>query len=164
MKIAKIVFVVFALLASGCSTPLPPHGGDVSLIVDKTGYSLSDTIIVTLQNNGDGPVFVGGCSPIYISSRTDTGWSAAPLVVCVWEGIAQKIESGRSLQQKISAAHYPGTHKFFALVYAGCAEDKPIGNDCRLLGGLASEEFSVGDRGNAAANLEIISARQVFHR
>ncbi len=164
MKISKMVFVVFALLVSGCNALLPPgeNSGEVTLFVNKTSYSGSDTILVTLQNNGEEPVFLGGCSPIFIASLTDTGWNAAPLLICVWEGLAQKVEAGKSMQQIIPAAHYPGTHKFFAPVYAECPDNEPVSTKCRFLGIVSSQEFIVGGQQNAGGNLEIATERRQY--
>ncbi len=162
MKLAKIIFATLALLSSGCSTVLPPqeNSGEVVLSVDKTSYSPNDTILVTLQNNGEEAVFLAGCSPIFISSQTDTGWSAAPLVVCFWEGYAQKLEAGRSFQERVPAAHFVGVHKFVAAVYAGCLENEPISTGkCRFLGVFSSPEFEVGGRDSGAGNLEITTER-----
>lgn len=161
MKTSNVLLALFALLVFGCKYILAPEekSSDLTLTVDKENYSANDTILVSLRNNSDEPVFLGGCSPIFIASQTDTGWSAAPLVVCVWEGFAQKVEVGKSFQQRIPARYFPGVHKFEASVYVGCADNEPVSNArCRWLGAVSSKEFHVG----GAGNLEIVTERQQY--
>lgn len=117
---------------------------DVLLTVNKIRYSTDDRIVVTLKNLSSQPVFLQGCSPIMIATKTDTGWEEAPLVVCIWEGIAQKVDPGQSYKETLEAKNFKGTHKFFAPVYYECVEGKPISEaECTGMDKIYSPIFIV---------------------
>lgn len=120
------------------------HSGQVYLTVDKTIYSVDDTIRVTLHNQTDEPVFLEGCSALYIATEADTGWAMAPTVVCVWEGFALRIGSSSTYQEKYAAKYFPGVHRFSAPVYFECLDGEPISRaKCGRHDVIHSQEFTV---------------------
>ncbi len=146
MKSFILLFFI-SLSTRGCESTLQPSPcdpGSICLTVDKPAYSLNDTIRVILQNHGEAPVFLPGCSPLEIATQTDTGWAEAPLVVCVWEGVVLKIPAGGFYQEKIAARAYPGLHKFVAAIHLGCTEGQPLSTaNCSRREKIYSAEFSV---------------------
>jgi hypothetical protein len=115
MKPLTVLLAVLSLALAACSPnatePLPENFGPVYLTVDKSTYSPADTILVTLHNDGKEPVFLGGCSALFLATKTDTGWNEQPTVICVWEGIIQKVGPNSIYQEKYEAKYFRGVHK-----------------------------------------------------
>lgn len=144
------------VLVLGCTSTVLEFTGLLDLTVDKTVYALEDTIQVTLHNNSDQPVYLEGCSQLYLATETDTGWVEGPLVVCVWEGYAVRIDPDSVFTEKHPAKHFLGVHKFVAPVYYGCGEGKPISQaECMSQAKIYSPEFTVAGDDSAAGNLDI---------
>ncbi len=117
----------------------------VHLTVDKATYSAADTIRVRLQNHGEEPVFLEGCSQLFLEARVETGWTEAPLWVCVWEGFAMKIAADSSYKLAWPAAYLrAGTYRFVAPLSFGCRDGQPISAaQCTSRDTIYSQEFVV---------------------
>ncbi len=162
MKTSIIFLALLYLVLAGCSpnAPEPPQEnlGPVYLAVDKTIYSPEDTVLVTLHNDSEEPVFVGGCSALFLATKTDTGWSEQPTKICVWEGIIQKVGPHSIYQEKYEAKYFRGTHKFVAPIGLGCQEGLPTGQaKCTRQDKIYSPVFSV----NGIPNPTIISYTEI---
>jgi hypothetical protein len=158
MKLDNAMLTIVCLVALGlsCTNPVLEFNSPIYLTVDKLVYAPEDTIRVTLHNNSDEPVFLEGCNHLYLATKTDTGW-IAPGVRCVWEGFAVKILPRGSFNEKHPPRYFRGLHKFFARVYFGCLDGKPISEaKCADRTILYSPQFAVSGYGNAAGNIEIL--------
>ena len=122
-----------------------PHRSDAGeLYTNKVRYNQDDVIIITLKNNSTTPLFLPGCSPFYMADKTDRGWIAHPLVVCVWEGYAKKIDPGKIYQEEYPAVLFMGTHRIEATIYWQCQEGRPISEaKCKREERTFSREFIV---------------------
>ncbi len=149
MQCRGTTFIMLCLIAFGCGGSLIPREceqGAICLSVDKLAYALDDIILVVLQNNSDGPIFLSGCSHMDIATAVDSGWVESPLVVCVWEGFALRIPAGGFYQDKLEARAYPGLHKLVVDLHFGCTEGKPISSaGCSRREKIYSPEFRVGE-------------------
>ncbi|MCI0696172.1 hypothetical protein L0337_29740 [candidate division KSB1 bacterium] len=160
MKPSNIFLAVLYLALAGCSPnatePPQENLGPVYLTVDKSIYSPEDTVLVTLRNDSEESVFLGGCSALFLATKTDTGWNEQPTKICVWEGIIQKISPNSIYQEKYEAKYFRAAHKFVAPVGLGCQEGMPTGQaKCTRWEKIYSQVFSVSGYENAAGNLEI---------
>jgi hypothetical protein len=120
---------ILVMLFSGCDIVVNPWNmmeNRVLLVVNKTQYTQNDTIYVVLFNFTNEPVWLEGCSQFYVATKEQRTWQEGPTHVCVWEGIAMKIEAGKSFEGRYPAKYYLGTHKFAAPIYFGCQDGKPI--------------------------------------
>jgi hypothetical protein len=148
MKASTVLLAVSCLALAGCSPnatePPQENLGPVYLTVDKSIYSPADTVLVTLHNDSEEPVFLGGCSALFLATKTDTGWNEQLTKICVWEGIIQKVGPNSIYQEKYEAKYFRGEHKFGAGFGLGCQEGMPTGQaKCTRWGKIYSPVFSV---------------------
>ncbi|MGH7449811.1 MAG: hypothetical protein ACRENG_00545 [bacterium] len=160
MKLSNVLLAVLYLALAGCSPnatePPQENLGPVYLSVDKSTYSPEDTVLVTLHNDSEEPVFLDGCSVLILATKTDTGWVKQLTKICVWEGIIKKVGPNSIYQEKYEAKYFRGAHKFGAGVGLGCQEGMPSGlAKCTRWCTIYSPIFSVTGYENAAGNLEI---------
>lgn len=148
MKPLTIFWAALYFALAGCSPNAiePPleNFGPVYLTVDKTTYLPEDTVLVTLHNDGEEPVFLGGCSALFLATKTDTGWVELPTKICVWEGIIHKVGPNSIYQERYEAKCFRGVHKFVAPIGVGCQEGMPTGQaKCTGEGKIYSPVFNV---------------------
>jgi hypothetical protein len=98
----------------------------VEIKVDGLTAKPGEEIKITLYNRGTESIYLEGCNPIYYSVKNDTGWSAHPMRLCVWEGYEQVIPADSFFTDTFPVALKPGIIRFFAPVYRGCKPDLPI--------------------------------------
>jgi hypothetical protein len=164
MKASNILLAALYLALAGCSPNAtePPQEDlrPVYLTVDQSIYSPADTVLVTLHNDSEEPVFFGGCSALLLATKTDTGWNEQPTKICVWEGIIQKVSANSIYQEKYEAKYFRGAHKFAAPIGLGCQEGMPTGQaKCVRWDKIYSPVFSVSGYDDAAGNLEITTQK-----
>lgn len=167
MKASDFLLAALYLAVAGCSPNAiePPleNFGPVYLTVDKSTYLPEDTVLVTLHNDGEEPVFLDGCSALFLATKTDTGWNEQPIKICVWEGIIQKVGPNRIYQEKYEAKYFRGAHKFVAPIGVGCQEGMPTGQaKCVAWGKIYSPVFSLTGYENAGGNLEITTPKTEY--
>lgn len=123
----------------------PEESVGVFVYTDKLHYSLSDTIKITLKNGSDQPVYLEGCNVFFRNTATDAGWVVSPMVVCVWEGFARKIEP----EQRYTESYYTGLmqkgeFRFTVTVFRSCQDGKPISQaECKSSETLGTEVFTI---------------------
>ncbi len=141
----------------GCSNAIIETYQVVSLEVDKTFYTPSDSIFVTLRNETYQSIFLDGCSQLLLATPVDTGWQERPMEICVWEGIMGKLKSGGILRQKFPARSFIGQHKFVVRYAAGCLEGKPSSEaQCSFNDRIESQAFTVVGDENLILNVRCV--------
>ena len=139
-----------------------PFAEGIRLTVDKVLYSATDTIHVRLQNDGADPIFLEGCSQLFLAAKVDTGWIESPLWVCAWEGFAVEIAADSSYGLTWPAEYLrAGRYRFVAPVYFGCTSGQPIsGAQCTRREVVYSQDFYVAAQ--AAGHLSIATHQNAY--
>jgi hypothetical protein len=155
---AVLTIISFVTLGLGSANPVSEPSSSIYLTVDKAVYAPEDTIRVTLHNQSNAPVFLQGCSQLYLATNTGVEWMEKPMYYCFWEGLAVKINPGRIFPKNFMAKKFDSVHKFVALVYFDCLDKKPISSaECSRLDKIYSPEFVV-----AAGNLAILLPKSEY--
>jgi hypothetical protein len=101
---------------------------------DRSTYTAGETGISTFLNSLSRPVFLPGCAPFVIQRRVAGDWvDVGPPFVCVWEGIAVRLEQNESVDTPFQAPPDTGTYRNEYSVSAGCEPDLPLSQaNCQI--------------------------------
>ena len=115
---------------------------------DRDRYEVGDTGVVTFHNQLRTTLYLGGCNHFDYEKRVGDAWvSQGPDLACFWEGLAQPVVSGETVEDSIRARD-PGTWRLRYDVGAGCSAGAPLSEAaCSVEGEAVSNEFEVVDPG-----------------
>jgi hypothetical protein len=111
---------------------------------DRAHYETGDVGRVTLRNETQLTVYLGGCGHFDQEQLVGEEWvSRGGDQVCVWEGFADPVLPGEVVNEPFQARE-PGTWRLRYPVGVGCSASAPLGDpDCTWLGEVTSNEFEV---------------------
>ena len=111
---------------------------------DSDVYFEGEEGIVTFGHLLPSPVYLSGCQTFEYEEKTGEIWrDRGSDIICVWEGIAQRIEPGSTLEIPFEARNAGIWRIKFPTGY-GCQEAKPLSaENCRVIHNVRSNEFEV---------------------
>jgi len=130
-----------------CQMPLGEES--VILWLDANYYLGGATLQPIWFNFQDEAIFLAGCNTYTIEEQTSDGWQElAPVVSCVWEGLAQKVDPSEALVVPpftapdlfLSASSY----RLRGTIYYGCLDNEPISSAQCNGSAEVTREYSVG--------------------
>jgi len=153
-KSSALVFSLLLIVACTEYPPIPDPGDDcpsckVLLTVNNLVYAAGDTVVVTLRNNGNAPVYLEGCNPLHYAVLADTGWQVMLPRMCLWEGYGIKVDAGTTFTEEydLNQWKWSGIYKFLATVYFECEDNQPISQaGCSGHELIESLQFAVAPR------------------
>ena len=85
---------------------VPPHtdlpGSGVFVLLDKTHYGVTEKARATIINATSETIWMGGCTILTRERQQEGSWiDQGPDAICDWEGYAQPLAAGASLQQDV---------------------------------------------------------------
>ena len=106
----------------------PEEAASVVMVMDRTRFTATDSVRVTIINRSNQPIYLEGCSPFYLNTVVEGRWVAQAMRMCYWEGIAVKVEPGRRYSESFRPGVYfvQGAYRFSAAVYTDCVDGQPI--------------------------------------
>lgn len=112
---------------------------------DQPVYLAGETGVSTFKNSLRYPLFLPGCAPFVIQRRLDGAWvDLGPPFVCVWEGIAVRLDDNESIDTPFEAPLDTGLYRHRYSVSAGCQPDLPLSRaECQLNDSRSTPPFRV---------------------
>ena len=130
-----------------------PNGGifGAFLTVADDFYQPFEELSPVWYNFTNAPIFLEGCTTYSLEVFKDDEWvNLGPPAVCVWEGVAKKVEPGEAFQAMgmplpEPEGWYDSLYRVRGGYWSGCEAGQPISSGCQGDGTFAvSEAFYVG--------------------
>lgn len=123
MRLLSIAFLIL-LLATGCGTKKPTESIDreITLTLDQAVFEPDDTIILTITNGLDRPIYVGVCPGAVPEKKNDAAWE--PVWLPLWTApevcpdvLPPKLEVGESMKVEFEVFKQSGVYRFALAVF-----------------------------------------------
>lgn len=123
---------------------------DITVVSDRSEHRQDEDIKITIENNLDKPVYLGGCNPYVIQKKIDSQWNGEP-VNCFWEGNSSKINA-KSVENFVVNAennqNRNGIYRIRVDYYKDCLLDNlPISQSkCGEVNTVYSDGFTIKEK------------------
>ncbi len=111
---------------------------------DREHYTVGDQGTVRFINDSGLVAYLGGCSTYSFEQLEEDRWTdRGPPLLCIWEGFAQPVEPGTSLDELLLRSA-PGTWRVRSSSGLDCSLREPLNEEsCGFISPVYSPPFSV---------------------